>query len=125
MLKAYKVEFYYHDDVKDILIHSDKSIENDLLITNNELEEYRKFDNFDDFFEFFKKNRGLMNVDAGMSCVRLDIFGTVRHVTKANFKPCSIQVKFEEIDLRFKDLMDMDADKAIQYIKERWNNYES
>ena len=59
------------------------------------------------------------------TCVRLDIFGTVRHVTKANFKPCSILVKFEEINLRFKDLMDMDADKAIQYIKERWNNDES
>ena len=124
VLKAYKREIYYHvDGKKDILIHTDESIENDLFITTGELEEYAKFDNFDEFFEFFKKNRGMMNISVGMNCVKLDIWSSKQQtVSKICFLPCSILVKYEEISLKFKDLMDMDADIAIQYIRERWND---
>ena len=122
--RAYSREIYYHVDGKnDVLIHTDESIENDLFITTGELEEYAKFDNFDEFLEFFKKNRGMMNVYVGTNCVKLDIWGVKQQtVSKRCFLPCSILIKYEEISLKFKDLLDMDADMAIQYIKERWND---
>ena len=121
--RAYSREIYYHvDGKKDILIHTDESIEDGAVLTDKKLE-YTKFDNFDEFFEFFKKNRGMMNVYVGTNCVKLDIWGVKQQtVSKRCFLPCSILIKYEEISLKFKDLLDMDADMAIQYIKERWND---
>ena len=122
-LKAYKREIYYHvDGKKDILIHTDESIEDGALLTGKKLE-YTKFDNFDEFFEFFKKNRGMMNISVDMNYVKLDIWGVKQQtVSKRCFLPCSILVKYEEFNLKFKDLLDIDADMAIQYIRERWND---
>ena len=117
MIKAYKTRYFYRDERGEALVHTHTQLMDESKFCEEKIVE--TFDTFDDAWDWFKQNTIWFAEQFGKKkWIEIDM----EKLEPKNFRtPSYIVIYRKEVAITMKELMDMDSDLAIQYIKERWN----
>ncbi len=122
MIKAYRRTIWLNEKTDETLLHMDNVLTDDVIVRYDEMSNY-KFETFDEFLEFCRKHKPfcaeVQNFGKN-SYVFLNYWGEKHRVTRSNWSPSFLVVEYQEYNPSIKQLLDMDAEKVIKYIKERW-----
>ena len=117
MIKAYKTKYFYRDERGEERVFTYKKLMDESKFCEERVVE--TFNSFDEAWNWFRENNFWYAEGFGK---RKWIEIGMKKIEPKNFKsPSYIVIYSEEVEISMKELMDMNSDLAIQYIKERWN----